>query len=268
MLQLPKKVKLSSEAAAQLKKWQAEIDALPTYKEQIEQAKKSWGKSNNTFREVKSKLRDLSNSTRRCSYCQDSYADEVEHIYPKDIYPDKTWDFGNYLYACGPCNGPKNNRFGWIKAGKLIESDRPRPIPANYVYTKPKKLPIALINPRVEDPFKYLELDIVSSFRFLPAVGVDKVGGVRAKYTIDVLKLNSKDFLVKARRNAYVNYRSRLREYIHQKENGASKAELKELIEGIQDESHPSVWHQMKILKDFIAELKELFKNAPEALKW
>jgi len=213
-------------------------------------------------------LLEMSNGTERCSYCQDSKADEIEHIYPKDIYPYKTYDWDNYLYSCGQCNGGKSNRFGWIQAGKLKENDRPRRIPQGYVYTPPPKSPVALINPRVEDPFKYLELDIASTFRFLPAMGIKGAANIKAEYTIDVLKLNNRDYLVKARKHAYVNYKSRLSLYILQKEAGAKKTDLKELIEGIQDMDHPSVWHQMKLFKDFIDELKELFKKAPEALKW
>jgi hypothetical protein len=35
--------------------------------------------------------------------------DEAEHINPKDLYLERVFDWANYLYACGPCNGPKSN---------------------------------------------------------------------------------------------------------------------------------------------------------------
>ena len=50
-------------------------------------------------------------------YCEDSVADEVEHFRPKDLYPDVVFAWRNYLYACGQCNGGKNNRFSIVRAG-------------------------------------------------------------------------------------------------------------------------------------------------------
>ena len=52
-------------------------------------------------------------------YCEDSVGDEVEHHRPKNLYPDHTFLWDNYLYACGPCNGPKNNRFAVFDVRRL-----------------------------------------------------------------------------------------------------------------------------------------------------
>ncbi len=134
MLKLPDDISLSKRSLGYLKRWQKAIDDKSDYKNQIEKAKKSWGKSNKTFDEIKEKLRLMSNSTERCSYCEDSYADEIEHVYPKNVFPERTFIWENYLYACGPCNGPKNNYFAQIENGELLDITPPKTIPEDYEY--------------------------------------------------------------------------------------------------------------------------------------
>ena len=59
-------------------------------------------KENRTFAAVRKELADLCSGSRRCMYCDDSVADEVEHFRPKDLYPEVVFAWMNYLYACGP----------------------------------------------------------------------------------------------------------------------------------------------------------------------
>ncbi len=269
MIQLPQNVILTNRSQGFLRQWQKAIDDEPDYESQIKKAKKSWGKSNKTFDEIKSKLRQMSNSTRRCNYCEDSYADEIEHIYPKDIYPERTFIWENYLYACGPCNGPKNNKFALIDGTvKLNDITPPRPIPDGHVFIRPPLDRIALVDPRIDDPLYFLELDLIQTFRFIPSMDIDAIDSLRAKYTIEVLRLNDREYLVNARKHAYENFRARLREYITQRDQGATRDELSNLINGIRDLNHQTVWYEMKRFRDLIPELTDLFDNAPEALEW
>ena len=269
MLQLPNNINLTPRSKGYLGRWQNDIDVETTYEAQISKAKKTWGKSNKTFDEIKDKLRLMSNSTRRCNYCEDSYSDEIEHIYPKDIYPEKTFIWENYLYACGPCNGPKNNQFALISGdGELYDITPPRPIPDDYVYSRPRLDQVALIDPRVENPFDFLELDIVGTFRFIPSIGINAQDNLRAKYTIEILRLNDREYLVEARKQAFVNFRARLNEYIQQRDNGATQNELDNLIKGIKDSNHQTVWHEMKRFRSYINPLNQLFNNALESLTW
>ncbi len=268
MIQL-KNRKLSERTMQALTGYQAEVDAFPTYAEQIAEAKRIWPsrKQNAPFREVKSTLTEMCAGARRCCYCEDSMADEVEHIFPKDFYPEKTFVWGNYIYACGPCNGPKGNQFAVFEPAQLNYTCLSHPHDSPPV--KPSPGEPVLINPREENPLDFLWLDIQDSFAFTTVDdNPHSKTYCRAHYTINVLKLNQRDSLIEARRRAYENYRARLREYIQQREVNTNEEELQRLISGLQSEQHPTVWKEMQRQHAGIPELQTLFDEAPEALSW
>lgn len=70
---------------------------------------------------------------QRCVYCSDSRAADVEHFWPKSLYPQKTYDFGNFLLVCPECNRKKSNQFP-LHSGSLP----------------------SLINPMFDDPWDVL----------------------------------------------------------------------------------------------------------------
>src|SRR5437764_1421089 len=112
MIRLPNIV-LPTDARQALHRYQGAVDGQPSYAKRVEAAErlfKSRNKaSNRAFQVVRSKLHEMCSGARRCCYCEDSCADEVEHVRPKSLYPEYVFVWENYLYACGPCNGPKNN---------------------------------------------------------------------------------------------------------------------------------------------------------------
>jgi len=75
-------------------------------------------------------------------YCEDSAAVEVEHHHPKAHYPELAFAWENYLYACGPCNRPKNSKFAiFSQTGKPVlifrkAKDPFKPPPLAGVYSK------------------------------------------------------------------------------------------------------------------------------------
>ena len=159
---------LSESAQQALESYQAEIDRKPTYPERVTEAKRIWPsrKQNRPFREVKSTLTAMCSGARRCCYCEDSMADEIEHIWPKDFYPDKTFVWENYLYACGPCNGPKGNQFALFEdvSVNLTILEHPKEAPP----VEPPSGEPVLIDPRKENPMDFLWLDVRNSFAFTP----------------------------------------------------------------------------------------------------
>ena len=106
--------RLTPTARDTLADYQRDVDAQHTYSQQVKRAKTRFGsynrRSNPTFATVRSKLAEMCGGIRRCMYCEDSAADEVEHFKPKDLYPEVAFVWRNYLYACGGCNGGKDNR--------------------------------------------------------------------------------------------------------------------------------------------------------------
>ncbi len=129
MLRIPD-LQLSKSAITQLAAYQAQVDALGVYENRIAEAKRLFSrrnkKSNPTFREVRKVLDQMCGGARRCMYCEDSVADEVEHFKPKDFYPELAFAWINYLYACGPCNGGKSNAFPIVSAldGRIVQLSR------------------------------------------------------------------------------------------------------------------------------------------------
>jgi hypothetical protein len=80
---------LSQTAHDKLNNWQQTVDNIADYAKRVDDAKKlfaRYNKANNpTFRHVRQVLTQICSGARRCAYCEDSVADEVEHIKPKDL---------------------------------------------------------------------------------------------------------------------------------------------------------------------------------------
>lgn len=269
MIRLPD-LELTPRSKGYLERWQKAIDDLPGYAARVAEGKRKFESRNDrdnlTFREVRATLTRMCQGARRCGYCEDSVADEVEHIMPKDLYPEAVFRWDNYLYACGPCNGPKNNRFA-ILAGTpaaLMDVTRPDGAPiAPPMHGAP-----ALINPRNEDPLDFLFLDLQNTFIFNPMDDLDAEGALRAEYTIDVLRLNTRDYLVQARRTAFGTYRARLIEYIDAKQSGASQSQLDRHRDELLLVGHQTVWREMQRQHSLHPSLASLFARSPETLSW
>ncbi|KAB7730997.1 aminoglycoside phosphotransferase [Rudanella paleaurantiibacter] len=268
---------LSAKASTQLAHYQQTVLNAGAYTAQVAEAKKRFKQyntnSNPTFTEVKARLAQMCVGARRCQYCEDSVADEVEHIAPKDLYPDRCFSWDNYCYACGPCNGPKNNRYAVFRAdeqGAFFEIPPHPNVRAGQVVqlVPPPPGPEVLINPRIDNPLDYLFLDITNSFQFVPLAEPVTGAYQRAIYTIDVLRLNVRADLIKSRRLAYTNFRARLREYIHDRDAGLPQSHLDTLRQNLRDESHQTVWQEMVRQHAHTPELTRLFGQAPEALTW
>jgi uncharacterized protein (TIGR02646 family) len=266
MIRLPE-THLPPAAAAQLSRWQLAIDIIPGYEAQVIEAAKRFKsrntKTNATFNAVRASLHEMCSGQRRCAYCEDSAADEVEHIRPKAFFPNSTFDWRNYVYACGPCNGPKNNRFAVFVKGNRHDLSRGRDeIPA----PPPAGDPL-LIDPRSEDPLDFFLLDLRDTFWIVPQPSLSPKDRERAEYTIEVLSLN-RDILPKVRKEAYDGYRARLREYVEELGRGALKPRLRHLQMALLRVAHPTVWREMQRLGDRIPELHRLFAALPGARHW
>lgn len=269
MIRLPD-TDLPAAAASTLAAYQAEVDAKGTYADQVAEAKRLFAqrnkKGNAAFDAVKDALDLMCSGARRCAYCEDSAADEVEHVRPKDLYPNVVFAWPNYVYACGPCNGPKGNHFAVLPAGDNV---------AVAVARKPKDAVIApvtghpaLIDPRTEDAVALMWLDLRQTYRFTPLGKRGTRDHARAAYTIEVLHLNDRDLLTRARGQAYVDYVNFVRRYQFDRDRGSSAAHLTGLVALIRERQHPTVWREMKRQRDKLPELKELFAAVPEAADW
>lgn len=233
MIQLPAK-NLSRETNALLSKYQADVDAKPGFAGRVELAARKFKQANRrrsvAFTEVKTVLNAMCMGARRCMYCEDSAADEVEHHHPKDFYPEYVFVWWNYLYACGPCNGTKNSRFALFKDEAVVELIRRRGEPS----TPPFKGKAVLLHPRTENPLDYLMLDIAGgTFLFVPKTSAPSREFSRAEYTIRILRLNDRDYLPAARREAYESYKARVGAYGLLRNRGVGDASLDTLVRAV-----------------------------------
>ena len=258
---------------------QAKVNSKSTYSEQVTYAKKQWDSKTSSqvkraaFKHIRETLSALCIGPVRCAYCEDSLAEQIEHIRPKDFFPDICFDFDNYLYACGPCNRPKSNRYGRVVGNEVEEDVRRR----NDPVLPPPTGPTALIDPRFEDPLSFFDLDlggtmpdgtpVDATFQIFTRDGISLADAARSEFTIDVLKLN-RDVLCEARRNAFGGFRSRLRDYVQQKLGGAPEIALARLRDDLMYTPHLTVFFEMRRQRQYHPDLDVLFEDAPEALNW
>lgn len=258
---------------------QAVVDAFVDYPARVKAAKAQWDQKGSThvkaatFRTIRATLAEMCVGPVRCAYCEDSLANEVEHILPKTLFPERTFDWQNYLYACGPCNGPKSNRFGVLRGTKIVEFVRRRGSP---VVPPPTGIS-GLIDPRTEDPLLFFELEmggvtrsgdlIEGTFELLPVDGLSPALLARAQFTIDVLGLNREVIRV-ARANAFGGFRARLHEYAKHKDEGVLAVNLARRKRDLLSTPHLTVFAEMQRQRALHPEINRLFERIPEAVTW
>ena len=257
---------LDAVATENLRTYQERVDAAGGYESRVVRARDLFSRynrsSNATFRRVGESLTRMCSGAQRCVYCEDSVGDEVEHIQPKDLYPCLVFVWINYVYACGRCNVGKSNKFAVVASNRLVDVTRPRG--ADVV--APISGTPAFLNPRVEDPLDFLDLDLDGTFFVLARDELDDIDRQRAEFTIETLNLN-RDVLLQARATAFGSYRARLDEYVGRRQT-ATTEELACLAEGVKAMPHVTVWAEMKRQHTSIQDLGGLFARAPEALDW
>lgn len=270
---------LTASAVAVLADLQAIIDAGADYPARVEAAKAQWDQKGSTqakvaaFRTVRATLAEMCVGPVRCAYCEDSLADEVEHILPKTLFPERAFDWQNYLYACGPCNGPKSNRYGVSTGIRIVEFVRRREV---SIVPPPAGMS-GFIDPRTEDPLLFFELDmggvtpggdlIEGTFELLPVDGLPNVINARARFTIEVLGLNREVIRV-ARANAFGGFRARLREYAECKEAGEPASTLARMKQDLLSTPHLTVFAEMQRQRFLLPEIDSLFGRVPGAMTW
>ncbi|MEB3192199.1 MAG: hypothetical protein VKL42_17805 [Snowella sp.] len=268
MLQLPE-TKLGSKWQKYLDQWQQEINEIAFYSEKVKQAKVKYESRTGTvtFKKIRATLETMCSGNRRCCYCEDSCADEVEHIRPKSLYPELVFVWENYLYSCGLCNLKKNDNYAVIISNKI----RPIARKKNDLIVPPPVGKSVFINPRIENPLDFLELDLGDdldgTFLFQPRHGLNELDIKRAEYTIEILGLNDRGYLPKGRREGGLNYRSRLIEYQKNKDSLVDY-QKQQFIKDFKEMRYPTVWQEMKNQHQTIPSIKQIIEELPEILEW
>lgn len=183
-------VELPAAVESQLRQWQAEVDALPEYADRVRSAAARFRNAAKSapFQDIRRALEKAAAGNARCMFCEDSLANEIDHLRPKALYPDACFSWPNYIYVCGVCNKAKSSTFAVFAnpTREFVDVTRRR----GHPIAPPLDGSAVLIHPRYEDPMRLLKLDIADSFYFSPLAPRGSEEHQRARYTIDLLKLN------------------------------------------------------------------------------
>lgn len=225
-----------------------------------------------------------------CVYCEHNEATDIEHIYPKRLYPEKAFTWDNYVFACGRCNthykGENFKIFSPIGSATVQDIT-----PQVDVYNIPSNDDAVFIHQRNEDPMALLELDILNQQYIFSERYADGRNYEKAKYTKEILGLNERADLVRQRKAAHRWYFSELSKYVAVKNavdfNSlilAAKGEIiidttsvfaiekQRSLDSIKDDiishSHPTVWKELIRQRDQLPQTNVLINQAIEILAW
>jgi len=276
---------------------QKDIDAELDFEAKARKAKSKWdGKTGSAsalaaFNDIKQMLIQMCSGAQICVYCEHNEATDIEHIYPKRLYPEKAFTWSNYVFACGNCNSRyKGESFSIFDpmGGCIIKDITPLP----KVYTQPANDDALFINQRKDDPMELLELDILSRqyiFRERYAQGTREYE--KAFYTKELLGLNTRADLIRQRKAAHSWYISELKNYVSVRNTntidelvqvtfGEITIDLNAVFtnekhrvlvllkEEILSHSHPTVLKELIRQRINLPQTNLLLIEAPEILTW
>jgi len=268
---------------------QNQLNLEQNFKEKSIKAKSLWNSKGGEngkkiFIQIKEVLLNMCVGVEVCNYCEANEANDIEHIYPKSFFPEFTFVWENYILACKQCNSG-------YKLDKCFVLNNEGTIYKTFRGEEPKYKTVAIINIRTEDPNKFLWLNFQTwKFEIIEELTLKDYN--KADKTLEILALNQRDYLVKAREICAIEYFNTL-DKLKRIIEADSKEEIETIltpydyfdktqtIEIIKNEikisvfkyikkmPHPSVWFYIKLIESKInTKWKNIFDIIPEALNW
>lgn len=220
-----------------LKKLQESIDCLPSYEDRVRLSKTKWLQKKKSkahkvaFEGVEKVLKKMAiGDLQFCNYCEANIGSSIEHIFPRGLFPDKTFQWDNFLWACNQCNGV--HKHAQFQVFENPESANTIDLKKDYKFVEPPNSDAVLINLRQENPLDFLELNLDTGLYEIRSKNTDSRAYKKAAYTLLTLKLNDRKGLLHDRKATI----ARLTELL-------SKAQLKtqELSNFIESMRHRSI---------------------------
>jgi uncharacterized protein (TIGR02646 family) len=289
MLQLASK-SLDFTTQSVLDELQNQVNLVTPFKARVAKAQSLWDtkggqRGKTAFITIKKELLSLCTFVGICNYCEQSEANDIEHIGTKSFFPEWTFVWENYLLVCKHCNTA-------LKLDKCFVLDAQNDLVALNRGEEPPFQTIAFINPRIENPNDYMILDVLDDkFKLLNSLNLQQTN--KAIATLQILNLNGRDTLLEARKSARKHYYFVLKNLIDL-QNAPTKAIFRDLLEPDDDRfdfsrtlealkaevkeniknymiryQHPSVWYALKMqASKNNLKWKRLFEQLPEVLDW
>ena len=156
------------------------------------------------FRDIRAALTTMAHGRARCMYCEDSAGTDIDHFYPKSLYPLRTFSWDNYLSACSFCNS------NCKRASDPLTSFGNR----------------ILLDPSIDDPADHLD--------FVPSTGEFLSRSQIGQSSIAVFGLNdctAPRRLPHGRKGTFIKLQLLLQAYDH--EHAIGRADQAELIRSV-----------------------------------
>ena len=128
---------LGKRPQAYLDKKAGEIQCLPSPAAKKQAVARKWKQARQTRtvgQGVFGVLRNMAGKRERCMYCEDSRGTDIDHFWPKSVYPQRTFDWPNMLLSCSGCQRAKGNKFPLDKAGEPELIDPTADDPWGHLY--------------------------------------------------------------------------------------------------------------------------------------
>lgn len=236
------------------------------------------------FTTIKDHLRALCVDTEGCNYCEGNEGRDIEHIYPKSFFPERAFQWDNYLLACKTCNTDfKKDQFAVFSprgSAQVVDLQQGMVAPTDDA---------AFIDPRQDNPLDFLWLDMQAAeprFSVHPLLDAGSRDAIKARKTLDILGLNRRARLVEERavaRHEYLDYLERYGKVIA----ATDAADLKDaapypkdvddtiafgleqmriataIWQKVLKHRHPTVWHALKRQRLVVRDADRLFRVAP-----
>lgn len=275
---------------------QEAIDGLAGYEDRVRLSKMLWQnkkKSNarkSVFKGIEKELQKIAvGSNSYCNYCEANIGSNIEHIYPRGLYPSKTFDWDNFLWACNQCNG--RHKVAQFQIFQSPQSSQVINLVKDYSFTPPLNDDAVFINPRYDNPMDYLKLNLETAVFEIIADDVHSREYIRSDYTLSILKLNLRKGLLHDRKMAIEKYKKLFISYLSANYSSSFSAlhhcigqmnytvgnlsfeeEKMKFCLFIKNEiltgNHLTVWKEMQKQSYENSFFNDLFSKHPPALKW
>ncbi|RDB04488.1 hypothetical protein [Runella aurantiaca] len=269
---------------------QAQVNSEVSFAKKAAKAKTLWktkgGKEGKqAFVKIADALAEMCVSVKTCNYCEGNEAEDIEHIYPKSFFPEKAFEWQNYLLACKQCNSGD-------KLDKCFVMDADGTVYSTVRGVEPVHSNVAFINPRIDNPKDFLWLNMeVGKFELL--IDLSEAYKNKALKTLEILALNERDYLIVGRKRVADELYDKM-DRLSRIVKAANVSEIETILapyHGIIDATlpietikyqviettkqhiykllHPSVWYAIQTIASKVnSKWEAIFEVLPEALEW